>query len=90
VAYLAANISNPFVAPWLILLEVQVGAFLLTGQAAPFDIEAAKQIGVGSFLSFALVGALIVGAILAVLGGAIAGSLTHLVRRRSKDQPTIP
>ncbi len=87
VAYLAANISNPFVAPWLILAEVQVGAFLLTGQAAPFDIETAKHLGVGSFLSFALVGALIVGAILAVLGGALAGLLTHLVRRRSKDQP---
>jgi len=26
--YFAANISNPFVAPWLVVVEVQAGAWL--------------------------------------------------------------
>src|SRR5690348_839311 len=29
--YLAANISNPFVAPWLLFAEVQAGAWLRRG-----------------------------------------------------------
>ena len=29
--YFAANISNPFVAPWLVVVEVQVGAWLRRG-----------------------------------------------------------
>ena len=29
--YLAANISNPFVAPWLLLVELQTGAWLRHG-----------------------------------------------------------
>jgi uncharacterized protein (DUF2062 family) len=82
--YLAANISNPLVAPWLVLMEVQVGALLVTGQLAPFTIEAAKSVGVGSFLHFALVGALIVGTVLAICTGTVAGLITHVLRRRPK------
>lgn len=81
VAYLAANISNPLVAPWLVLLEVQVGAWLLTGHAAPFDIDAAREVGMGGFVSFAALGALVVGVSLAVLGGTVAGLVTSWARR---------
>lgn len=83
VAYLAANISNPFVAPWLIVAEIQVGALVLTGQFAPFDIAAARAAGVGPFVLFAAVGAVAVGSFLAAVGGfATWASLTLFSRRK--------
>ena len=84
VAYLAANISNPLVAPWLVLAEVQTGAWLLTGHAAPFDIDTAREVGVTGFVSFAAVGTAVVGLSLAVVGGAVAGLVTSLARRASR------
>ena len=89
VAYLAANISNPFVAPWLIVAEIQVGALFLTGQFAPFDVAAARAVGVGPFVLFATVGAVAVGSCLAAAGGfATWASLAFLSRRRlTRKQP---
>ena len=37
--YLAANISNPFVAPWLVFLEIQAGAWLRRGAFHPLTVE---------------------------------------------------
>src|SRR5262249_40277821 len=37
VAYVAANISNPLVAPALLTAEVQVGAFVRTGERLRFE-----------------------------------------------------
>ena len=41
--YLAANISNPFVAPWLVFLEIQAGAWLRRGSFHPLTVEAVKD-----------------------------------------------
>src|SRR4051812_28798105 len=49
--YLAANVSNPIVAPFLITLEVEVGSLVTTGQHAAFSLARAKQTGI---LGFAL------------------------------------
>lgn len=88
VAYVAANISNPLVAPWLVLLEVQVGAYILTGQRAPFDIEIARQVGIGGFASYAAIGALIVGATLGFVGGAIAWMSVYAIKSRRNRTTT--
>jgi len=72
VAYLAANISNPFVAPFLITLEVEVGSLLTTGQHAAFTLARAKQTGILGFAWQAGVGSVLVGAGLAALGGSAA------------------
>lgn len=77
VAYLAANISNPLIAPLLVVLEVETGALLLTGRTVPFDLERARETGITGFVAQAALGSLVVGAVLAGLGGA----LTSLVVR---------
>lgn len=83
VAYLAANISNPLVAPWLLVAEVQVGAWLLQGKWAAFTVEGARATGVQGYASFAALGAVVVGLSVAVVLGSIAAAALHLRLRRS-------
>ncbi len=71
-SYLAANVSNPLVAPFLIFAEVQAGSWLLTGSFAGFDVERARGSGAAGFAQQLLVGSLAVGAALALLGFAVA------------------
>jgi uncharacterized protein (DUF2062 family)/SAM-dependent methyltransferase len=70
--YLAANISNPFVAPFLLTLEVEVGSLVTTGQHAAFSLVRAKQTGILGFAWQAGVGSVFVGAGLAALGASFA------------------
>ncbi len=70
--YLVANISNPFVAPFLITLEVEVGALVTTGQPAGFTLARAKQTGIFGFAWQAGVGSVCVGFALAAIGGSAA------------------
>jgi SAM-dependent methyltransferase len=91
--YLAANISNPFVAPWLIFAEVQMGAWLRRGSFHSLSRQTIMSTGIGVFGSDAVVGSVFVGGVLAVLAGAgtyalIRGSgrdpmFADLVRRTS-------
>lgn len=67
---------------------MQVGAYILTGKSAPFDIELARQVGVGAFASFAAVGAVIVGVVLGLVGGAIAWISVYAVKSRRNKTPT--
>jgi uncharacterized protein (DUF2062 family) len=76
VAYLAANISNPLIAPFLVVAEVQVGSLVLTGQLAPFDVATARAAGLAGFASYAAVGAPMVGGLLAAVGAALAALIT--------------
>jgi uncharacterized protein (DUF2062 family) len=84
-AYLAANISNPLMAPFLVVLEVNVGSYLLTGQPAPFDVARAREAGVSGFVAQAVVGSLLVGAAVAAGGGLVAYVIAR--RYRSSDSP---
>ena len=91
--YLAANISNPFVAPWLIFAEVQMGAWLRRGSFHSLSRQTITSTGIGVFGMDAVIGSMFVGGVLAVLAGAGAlvlmrGSgrdpmLRRLVRRTS-------
>jgi SAM-dependent methyltransferase len=67
-AYLAANISNPLLAPFLIFSEVEVGAYLTTGRLAAFDVAQARAVGALGFARQLLVGGVLVGAALALCG----------------------
>jgi len=71
-AYLAANISNPLVAPFLIFSEVEVGAYLTTGRFAEFDVTQARARGALGFARQLLVGGVVVGAAVAACGFGIA------------------
>ena len=70
-AWVAANISNPLFAPFLLTGEVQVGAYLRHGSRVPFDAEMARQTGLAGFAGYAFLGAPLVGLALAVTGGTL-------------------
>src|SRR4029077_11238592 len=59
--YLAANISNPLVAPWLIFTEVQTGAWLRRGSPHHLSREAIASTPLATFGMDAVVGSLVVG-----------------------------
>ena len=80
VTYVAANISNPFVAPFLLTAEVAVGSWLLYGEPARFDVARARELGVSGFLAQAAAGSVLVGVALAAIGG---GLVWLFARRRT-------
>ena len=86
-AYLAANISNPLVAPFLIFSEVEVGAYLLTGRWVAFEVAQARATGALGFARQLFVGSVAVGAGLALLG---FGAAWLLASRRSKPASVAP
>lgn len=79
IVYAAANISNPVLAPLLILASYQIGFFLFNGTFAPLNITTIKESGVGSF-RYWLIGSLILGGIL----GSALGLLTYLMMKRAE------
>ena len=83
-AYLLANISNPLVAPFLITLEVEIGALVSTGRHAGFSMERARQTGILGFAFQAGLGSVIVGAAL----GAIGSSIAYLIARKRRAKTT--
>ena len=79
--YVAANISNPLMAPLLIFTELQVGAWVRREDLHGVTLDAIRATNPWTYGADLLVGSLIVGC---VLGGALA-LLTHLVAERSGD-----
>ena len=91
VAYVAANISNPLFSAVLMTVEVQVGAWLMTGAPLPLhDVEAAKAAGFAGLVKFLFVGAPVVGAVLAVVGAASIYFGTVIKRRFRPPRPRAP
>lgn len=81
--YLAANVSNPFMAPLLILSELQIGAWVRRGSFHALTLEAARETDPWIFGADILVGAAIVGSVL----GLTTGITTWLVARTGDDDP---
>jgi len=75
--YFAANVSNPFVAPWLVVAEVQAGAWVRRGTFHPVTREYIASTSVWAFGIDALVGSLFIGAVLAVLAAVATYSLVR-------------
>jgi uncharacterized protein (DUF2062 family)/2-polyprenyl-3-methyl-5-hydroxy-6-metoxy-1,4-benzoquinol methylase len=67
--YLAANVSNPIVAPLLVFVELQTGAWLRTGEFLALTLETARTITPWQFGAHLMVGSVAVGGLLAVIGG---------------------
>lgn len=82
--YLAANISNPLVAPWLLFAEIEAGAWLRRGTFHAVAPHAIKNSDAAIFGGDLLVGSLVVGAVLA----AAAATHTYTVLRRA-DLPFV-
>jgi len=68
--YLAANISNPLVAPWLLFAEMQAGAWLRRGTFHPLTLQEITTTGAAAFGMDLLIGSLFVGGALASLAAA--------------------
>lgn len=82
--YIAANISNPFVLPFLVLAEVQAGALISRGHVHSLDVQALRGTDPWRFGSDLLIGAVVVGA---VLGGAAAALAYTSSRARRRPDP---
>jgi SAM-dependent methyltransferase len=79
--YLAANISNPFVAPFLILGELEAGAWLRRGAFHALSLETVRNIDPWSFGADLIVGSVAVGGVL----GVLTGGATYALARAGKD-----
>ncbi len=79
--YLAANISNPLVAPWLILAETQIGARIRHGAFVPLTREGLAALGLSTLAIDLLTGSIVLGATL----GAVAAAVTYASRRGHAD-----
>jgi uncharacterized protein (DUF2062 family)/2-polyprenyl-3-methyl-5-hydroxy-6-metoxy-1,4-benzoquinol methylase len=67
--YLAANVSNPVVAPLLVFVELQAGAWIRTGSFLALTLETARTITPWQFGAHLMVGSVAVGSVLAATGG---------------------
>jgi len=89
-AWVASNISNPFFAPFLVTAEVQLGGYLWTGAAIPFDQNVARETGISGFAAYAFSGAPIIGLGLAALGAVTVYGIVATKQRLSGTKPRLP
>jgi uncharacterized protein (DUF2062 family) len=83
-AWAATNIANPFTAPFIILLDIELGAWLADGAwitLSTHDFEIKK---LGPFLARALLGGAVVGVAVALVGGI--ATLLWMQRRLPRAQ----
>jgi uncharacterized protein (DUF2062 family)/trans-aconitate methyltransferase len=79
--YLAANISNPIMAPLLILTELEAGAWFRRGQFHSLTLGAVRDIDPWSFGADIVIGSLIVGTLL----GGVTAAATYVTARSGHD-----
>ncbi|EYF02130.1 DUF2062 domain-containing protein [Chondromyces apiculatus] len=81
IAWVAANISNPFFAPALLTAEVQVGALLKRGEVLRLDQEVTHADAWARFAGYMFLGAPVVGIALAAGGALLTWGVVSLRRR---------
>jgi uncharacterized protein (DUF2062 family) len=81
--YLAANISNPFIAPFLVAVELQAGSWVRRGQF--YSASALDQVRVQGLAADLLIGSAIVGLVLGTTGAAV----TYFLLRRRADPDVV-
>ena len=80
IAWVASNVSNPFLAPALLTLEVEVGAYLRTGNLArPEGAVSVRDIG--RFARDLFAGAPLVALAVALAGACVTYGVVHVHRR---------
>lgn len=84
VAYAAANISNPILAPFIVMLEIEVGSLLFEHRFIAWDVESIQTLGIAAFTWHSLVGALVVATLTATLGALVTFGLGHKLSMRRK------
>ena len=79
--YIAANISNPLILPFVLFAEVQLGSWFRRGSFYPFAIDSFRTLDPWMFARDLGLGTLIVGTLLGVVGGW----LTYIIIARRLD-----
>jgi len=87
IAWIAANISNPFFAPMLLTSEVQVGAYVRTGAFLQLEHEITREGALSQFTSDLFLGAPVVGFGLSMVGAAITYGVLALKTKLRPDAP---
>ncbi len=70
--YLAANVSNPIVAPVVVFAELQTGAWLRTGSFLAVTLESVRSATAWQLGADILLGSVVIGGVLGVSGGMAA------------------
>jgi uncharacterized protein (DUF2062 family)/trans-aconitate methyltransferase len=81
--YLAANISNPLMAPLLLLTELQAGAWLRRGQLHSLTLDTVRNVDPWSFGADLIAGSVALGGLLGLAGGLA----TYLLLRSGGGDP---
>ncbi len=76
--YVAANVSNPLFAPFLVLLEIQTGAFLRRGTLHSLTVDTLRATDPWTFGLDLLFGSVVVG----LAGGVAVAAATYPMSRR--------
>jgi uncharacterized protein (DUF2062 family)/2-polyprenyl-3-methyl-5-hydroxy-6-metoxy-1,4-benzoquinol methylase len=87
--YLAANISAPWIAPFLIVASVETGSYVLVGHGVPFEWATVTSFDPRAFGHSWLVGSLVVGSSLGLVGGVATFFVTRAYRRRHPLEPDV-
>lgn len=82
VAYLAANISMPFIAPFITFAEIETGALLLHGAFIAVGPRDLQKTGFGTLVAELVAGTLVLAPVVGAFGGTIAYALVAWRRRR--------
>jgi uncharacterized protein (DUF2062 family) len=83
VAYLAANVSLPFIAPFITTTEIAVGTRIVEGHWPQITPQMVHTIELRNVLGALIVGTGIVAVTGALMLGGITYAITALIRRRS-------
>ncbi len=84
IAYLAANISLPFIAPFLSIAEIEIGARVLTGRFLPLTRDELARQCVKPFLMEILLGTAVFAPFMALCGGSITFGVASALARRKR------
>lgn len=82
--YLAANVSNPLMAPFLVFGGVQLGERALRGRFLAMSVEELERVGPGRFFASWWLGSVLLGLALALVGGVLTWAGTTARRRRER------
>lgn len=89
-AYAAANISNPLLAPLIVLSEIQLGNLLINGKVHSIHLSQLKGLGIGHLAVQLVIGAILLGFVLSTMGGLLAASIARwAVKKRNGRTPLL-
>lgn len=87
--YLAANISNPLVAPFLVFGEIQTGSLLRRGGFYALTVDGVRALNPWGFAADLLLGSAVVGLVLGLGAAAITWAVVGQSKLDRRDEAVI-